>query len=161
MAGRHYPEPGALRSAAHPSVGSRAASGSGDDYLSNEAMYRVNRLRIGGGKDDLPGGHLHVSALLYPDDPAAMTSPDFEADRRATVDQAVAMVEAAGTAAPRWSSPSTSVPVDRSHGGEAQVDLVAMARGTVCLMHHLPFGGRSLATSARAGKHTTQPTADR
>jgi hypothetical protein len=48
----------------------------------------------------MPGGHLHISALVYPDDPGVLTSPAFEEDRKAVVDQTAALVEAAGAAAP-------------------------------------------------------------
>src|SRR5918998_1017780 len=84
----------------NPSEGSRAASGPGGNYLSNESMYRSNRLRIGMQAEDVPGGHLHISALVYPEDPAVLTGPEFEADRRAVVDQTIALVAAAGAAAP-------------------------------------------------------------
>ncbi len=93
-----YPDPASLRSAPDPSPGSRAASAPGGNYLSNESMYRTNRLRLGVGREDLPGGHLHISSLVYPQDPAALTSPAFEADRAAVVDQTVALVEALGEA---------------------------------------------------------------
>jgi hypothetical protein len=93
-----YPDPTALRTAPDPSPGSRAASAPGGNYLSNESMYRTNRLRLGTGHPNLPGGHLHISALEYPTDPGALTSPAFEADRKAIVDQTVALVEAAGKA---------------------------------------------------------------
>ncbi|MGR6966839.1 hypothetical protein ACU610_20465 [Geodermatophilus sp. URMC 61] len=95
-----FPAPSAVRCQDDPSEGSRAASGPGGNYLSNESMYRSNRLRIGMQAWDVPGGHLHISALVYPEDPAVLTSPEFEADRRAVVDQAVALVAAAGSAAP-------------------------------------------------------------
>ena len=49
---------------------------------------------------DVPGGHLHISALVYPKDLSVLTSPEFEADRRAVVDQTIALVAAAGGAAP-------------------------------------------------------------
>ncbi|WP_114560623.1 hypothetical protein [Desertihabitans aurantiacus] len=94
-----FPDPASIRSAPDPSPGSRAASAPGGNYLSNESMYRTNRLRLGVGREDLPGGHLHISSLVYPEDPAALTSPEFEADRKAVVDQTVALVEAAGRAA--------------------------------------------------------------
>src|SRR5699024_11905962 len=81
-----------------PSPGSRAASAPGGNYLSNESMYRTNRLRLAAGKEELPGGHLHISALTYPDDPAELTTPEFEADRRAIVDQTVDLVDAAARA---------------------------------------------------------------
>jgi hypothetical protein len=62
-------------------------------------MYRSNRLRLGVGAWDVPGGHLHISALVYPEDLGVLTDPAFEADRRAVVDQTVALVAAAGQAA--------------------------------------------------------------
>lgn len=93
-----YPDPAAVQCQPDPSVGSRAASGPGGSYLSNESMYRSNRLRLGIGAWDVPGGHLHISSLVYPQDPAAMTSEAFEADRQAIVDQTVALVLAAGSA---------------------------------------------------------------
>jgi hypothetical protein len=95
-----FPAPSAVRCQDDPSEGSRAASGPGGNYLSNESMYRSNRLRIGMQAWDVPGGHLHISALVYPEDPAVLTSPEFEADRRAVVDQTIALVAAAGAAAP-------------------------------------------------------------
>ncbi|HEY0616349.1 MAG TPA: hypothetical protein VGD15_02130 [Kribbella sp.] len=96
-----YPDPAALRTAPDPSPGSRAASAPGGNYLSNESMYRTNRLRLGTGHQNLPGGHLHISSLVYPTDQSALTSPEFEADRKAVVDQTVALVEAAGKAVRR------------------------------------------------------------
>ncbi|NAZ77523.1 hypothetical protein GTQ99_19200, partial [Kineococcus sp. T13] len=93
-----WPDPTALRCADDPTPGSRAGSGPGGSYLSNESMYRSNRLRIGMQAWDVPGGHLHVSALEYPADASLLTDPAFEADRRAVVDQTVALVTAAGAA---------------------------------------------------------------
>jgi hypothetical protein len=61
-------------------------------------MYRSNRLRLGLGLRNFPGGHLHISALEYPADLNVLTSPAFEADRKAVVDQTVALVRAAGAA---------------------------------------------------------------
>ncbi len=95
-----YPSPSAVRCQDDPSQGSTAASGPGGSYLSNESMYRSNRLRQGLQAWDVPGGHLHVSALVYPEDLSVLTSPEFEADRKAVVDQTVALVRAAGAAAP-------------------------------------------------------------
>ncbi|WP_448609502.1 hypothetical protein [Geodermatophilus sp. URMC 60] len=94
-----FPRPSAVRCQDDPSEGSTAASGPGGSYLSNESMYRSNRLRIGLQAWDVPGGHLHISALQYPEDPAVLTDPGFEADRRAVVDQTIALVAAAGAAA--------------------------------------------------------------
>ncbi|SEQ71146.1 hypothetical protein [Microlunatus flavus] len=93
-----YPDPSSLTSAPDPSPGSTPAAATGGDYLSNESMYRSNRLRIALGADDVPGGHLHISALEYPADPALLTDAAFEADRRAVVDQTVALVTAAAAA---------------------------------------------------------------
>ena len=94
-----FPDPGSLRELPDPTPGSRAASAPGGNYLSNESMYRTNRLRLGAGLPDLPGGHLHISSLVYPEDERALTSRAFEADRRGVVDQTIALVEAAGVAA--------------------------------------------------------------
>jgi hypothetical protein len=91
-----FPDPTTVRCQADPAPGSTAASGPGGSYLSNESMYRSNRLRLGFGLTDFPGGHLHISALVYPTDENALTSPEFEADRKAVVDQTVALVRAAG-----------------------------------------------------------------
>jgi hypothetical protein len=93
-----FPDPTTVRCRPDPSRGSTAASGPGGSYLSNESMYRSNRLRLGFGLRDFPGGHLHISALVYPDDPGVLTDPAFEADRKAVVDQTVALVTAAGGA---------------------------------------------------------------
>lgn len=93
-----FPDPAALRALPDPTPGSTAAAGTGGDYLSNESMYRSNRLRRALHAWDVPGGHLHISSLEYPDDPAALADAAFEADRRAVVDQTVALVEAAAAA---------------------------------------------------------------
>ena len=93
-----FPDPTALVAAPDPSPGSTAAAGTGGDYLSNESMYRSNRLRQGLHAWDVPGGHLHISALEYPEDPTLLTDDAFEADRRAVVDQTVALVRAAAGA---------------------------------------------------------------
>ena len=94
-------DPLSLTEAADPSPGSTAAAGTGGDYLSNESMYRSNRLRQGLHAWDVPGGHLHISALEYPADPTLLTDPAFEADRRAVVDQTVALITAAAGAVGR------------------------------------------------------------
>ncbi len=96
-----YPEPGAIRCKDDPSANSTAASAPGGSYLSNESMYRSNRLRLGAGLESLPGGHLHISALVYPRDGNALTDPRFRRDRRAVVRQTMALVRAAGTAVAR------------------------------------------------------------
>jgi hypothetical protein len=93
-----FPDPAVLCSTPDPSPGSTAAAGTGGDYLSNESMYRSNRLRLVLGADHVPGGHLHVSAILDPVDPATITDAAFEEDRRAVVDQTIALVRAAAEA---------------------------------------------------------------
>ena len=96
-----FPDPTTLVEAPDPSPGSTAAAGTGGDYLSNESMYRSNRLRQGLHAWDVPGGHLHISSLEHPADPTLLTDAAFEADRRAIVDQTVALVTAAAAAGAR------------------------------------------------------------
>ena len=84
---------------AGPTPGSQAAAGGGGDYLSNESMYRSNRLRLALGATDVPGGHLHISALVYPADPLVLINQAFAADRAQTIEQTMALVKAAGAAA--------------------------------------------------------------
>jgi pyrrolidone-carboxylate peptidase len=81
-----------------PTPGSQAERGGGGNYLSNESMYRSNRLRLALGATDVPGGHLHISALVYPQDPLVVIDPAFAADRAQTIEQTVALVKAAGAA---------------------------------------------------------------
>jgi hypothetical protein len=61
-------------------------------------MYRSNRLRLALGATDVPGGHLHISALVYPQDPLVVIDPVFAADRAQTIEQTAALVKAAGAA---------------------------------------------------------------
>jgi hypothetical protein len=83
-----------------PTAGSQAQAGGGGNYLSNESMYRSNRLRLALGATGVPGGHLHISALVYPADPLAVIDPVFAADRAQTIEQTLALVKAAGAAVP-------------------------------------------------------------
>lgn len=93
------PDPAAVRCHPNgPTPGSQAQSGGGGNYLSNESMYRSNRLRLALGATDVAGGHLHISALVYPADPLVVIDDAFAADRAATVNQTVALVRAAGRA---------------------------------------------------------------
>jgi len=85
------------RSTTGPAPGGRAESGGGGNYLSNESMYRSNRLRLALGATDVPGGHLHISALAYPADPCEIIDPAFAADRAHTIEQTIALVKAAAT----------------------------------------------------------------
>jgi pyrrolidone-carboxylate peptidase len=87
-----------------PSPGGQAQSGGGGNYLSNESMYRSNRLRLQLGATDIPGGHLHISALVYPADPLVIIDDAFTADRAATIEQTVALVQAAGRSIPSRSA---------------------------------------------------------
>ncbi|MFT7835215.1 hypothetical protein Q5530_03570 [Saccharothrix sp. BKS2] len=75
-----------------PTPGAAAASGGGGDYLSNESVYRANRLRLGLGATTVAGGHLHTPELGQPADPTALTDAAFERERRAIADQVVALV---------------------------------------------------------------------
>jgi pyrrolidone-carboxylate peptidase len=81
-----------------PTPGSQAQAGGGGNYLSNESMYRSNRLRLALGATDVPGGHLHISALVYPADPLVVIDQAFAADRAQTIEQTAALVRAAGAA---------------------------------------------------------------
>ncbi|MEJ5913845.1 hypothetical protein [Pseudokineococcus sp. 1T1Z-3] len=83
-----------------PQPGWLAAAGGGGDYLSNEAMYRANRLRRSAGRHDVLGGHLHVPA--FTGEHAGRCGEVAVAEhRRAVVDQTVALVVAAARAAAR------------------------------------------------------------
>jgi hypothetical protein len=83
-----------------PRPGEVAAQGSGGDYLSNESMYRANRVRLGLGATAVPGGHLHTPVLGVPDAPTTLTDTAFEARRRAIADQVVALATAAAGSVP-------------------------------------------------------------
>jgi pyrrolidone-carboxylate peptidase len=75
-----------------PTPGAVAAQGGGGDYLSNESMYRANRVRLGLGATAVLGGHLHTPVLGQPADPAALTDPAFEAERRNIANQVQALI---------------------------------------------------------------------
>jgi pyrrolidone-carboxylate peptidase len=75
-----------------PTPGRVAAVGGGGNYLSNESMYRANRVRIGYGATNVLGGHLHTPVLGQPVDPAALTDAAFEKQRRDIADQVKALV---------------------------------------------------------------------
>ncbi|GLZ33140.1 hypothetical protein Lesp02_53280 [Lentzea sp. NBRC 105346] len=77
-----------------PTPGAFAQSGGGGNYLSNESMYRANRVRVGMGATNVLGGHLHTPVLGQPADPAAITDPAFELERRNIANQVVALVSA-------------------------------------------------------------------
>ena len=81
-----------------PSADAQSQSGGGGNYLSNESMYRSNRLRTAIGATDVPGGHLHISSLVYPQNPLAIIDTAFASDRAQTIEQTVALVKAAGAA---------------------------------------------------------------
>ncbi|GIE18925.1 hypothetical protein [Winogradskya humida] len=82
-----------------PTPTTQAQSGGGGNYLSNESMYRTNRLRLQLAATDIPGGHLHISALTYPTNPLTLIDTPFTQDRTSTITQTIALVKAAGTAA--------------------------------------------------------------
>ncbi|GAA1986969.1 hypothetical protein [Amycolatopsis minnesotensis] len=81
-----------------PRPGEIAAQGGGGDYLSNESMYRSNRVRVGLGATSVRGGHLHTPVLGQPTAPDAITDADFEARRKTIADQTVALETAAASA---------------------------------------------------------------
>ncbi|WP_173916871.1 hypothetical protein [Halobacillus sp. Marseille-Q1614] len=82
-----------------PTENSKARSGGGGSYLSNESQYRSNRVRLGLGAYDIPGGHLHVAAQEnYPEDSDVYITEDFREFRQTTVDQTVELVKAAAGA---------------------------------------------------------------
>lgn len=93
--GGTFPDPTKIVCLTDPTPGAVANSGGGGDYLSNESMYRSNRLRIAAGALGVPGGHLHIPSLVYPQNPALVTNPAFEEFRRVIVNQTVALVRAA------------------------------------------------------------------
>ncbi|RZT21454.1 pyroglutamyl peptidase [Fictibacillus sp. BK138] len=79
-----------------PTSGSKARAGGGGSYLSNESMYRSNRVRLGLGAMDIPGGHLHIAAQeFYPEDKSVYITDEFKEFRKDTVDQTVELVKAA------------------------------------------------------------------
>lgn len=81
-----------------PTPGWRAFSGGGGNYLSNESQYRSNRVRIGLGALDVPGGHLHTPPQTYDADRTVLLSEDMRRVRHDIADQAVALVKAAARA---------------------------------------------------------------
>ncbi|WP_410669276.1 hypothetical protein [Amycolatopsis sp. cmx-4-68] len=93
-----------------PAPGEIAASGGGGNYLSNESMFRSNRVRLGLGLTSVAGGHLHTPVLGQPTDPAALTDADFEARRRAITAEVVTLA----TAAAGGSSVAVAPPVTES-----------------------------------------------
>lgn len=96
-----------------PTTHSRAFSGSGGNFMSNESMYRANRLRRAMGHDDLPGGHLHTPIVRFPKKTKTeITDSTWEATLKTTTDQVVALVstlaDAIETGDNAWSHASDS-----------------------------------------------------
>ncbi|GGM38855.1 hypothetical protein GCM10012275_07210 [Longimycelium tulufanense] len=87
-----------IRRTDEPRPGEKAASGSGGDYLSNESMYRANRVRVGLGATQVHGGHLHVPILTMPDSDTALTDPGYEQRRQQIADQTVELIRAGSLA---------------------------------------------------------------
>lgn len=81
-----------------PTPGAAARSGGGGSYLSNESMYRSNRVRLGLKATDVPGGHLHTPAQTYPSDRAVLLDATTQQRRHDIADQGVALVKAAAEA---------------------------------------------------------------
>ncbi|WP_410654870.1 hypothetical protein [Amycolatopsis sp. lyj-112] len=111
-----------------PKPGEIAASGGGGNYLSNESMYRSNRLRTGLGLAGVAGGHLHTPVLGTPADPAALTDAGFEARRAAISSQIVSLLTAAlgDTPAPSATKPATPAP-----DASARADVLAVPGTTL------------------------------
>ena len=81
-----------------PTPGWRAYSGGGGNYLSNESQYRSNRVRIGLGALDVPGGHVHTPPQTYAADRTVLLDDAMRQRRHDIADQAVALVRAAARA---------------------------------------------------------------
>jgi hypothetical protein len=81
-----------------PTPGYRAYSGGGGNYLSNESQYRSNRVRIGLGALDVPGGHLHTPPQTYAADRTVLLDDEMRQRRHDIADQAVALARAAARA---------------------------------------------------------------
>ena len=96
-----------------PAPGEIAASGGGGNYLSNESMYRCNRVRLGLGLTGVAGGHLHTPVLGEPADPAALTDAAFESRRQAIAAQVITLATAAA-AVPAPASPVPALPATRA-----------------------------------------------
>ncbi|MEA5366215.1 hypothetical protein VA596_42265 [Amycolatopsis sp., V23-08] len=65
--------------------------------MSNESMFRANRIRLGLNLTSVAGGHLHTPVLGEPTDPAALTDPAFESRRQAIAAQVVTLATAAAS----------------------------------------------------------------
>lgn len=102
-----------------------AVEGGGGDYLSNESMYRANRLRLEMGRTDVAGGHLHTKSLGYESIPAGqVTSATFESARAAVVDQTVAIFGAAAEALrPPVTAHATVTPAEASAGESVSITI--------------------------------------
>ncbi|GMA29489.1 hypothetical protein [Arenivirga flava] len=92
-----------------PPAGAFAVSGGGGDYLSNESMYRVNRLRVGLGLDEVAGGHLHVPVLDY---------MDLAANRATNVEQTQQLILAAAAALTPGDDEAAPAPVPAPSSGQ-------------------------------------------
>ncbi|MEV7046281.1 hypothetical protein [Amycolatopsis sp. NPDC051061] len=90
-----------------PAPGEIAASGGGGNYLSNESMFRANRVRLGLGLTSVAGGHLHTPVLGQP---TGLTDPDFEARRQAIASEVIALTSAAAGSSPAVSLPAKESP---------------------------------------------------
>ncbi|SEF34993.1 hypothetical protein SAMN05421837_107681 [Amycolatopsis pretoriensis] len=90
-----------------PAPGEIAASGGGGDYLSNESMFRANRVRLGLGLTSVAGGHLHTPVLGQP---TGLTDPAFEGRRQAIAAEVIDLAAAAAGG----TSPAVPLPVKES-----------------------------------------------
>lgn len=79
-----------------PLPGETGAAGSGGTFLSNESMYRANRLRVGLGATGVRGGHLHISPVPSPAGEALSDQASVN-DRRAITDLTIKLLGAAAS----------------------------------------------------------------
>lgn len=75
--------------------------------MSNESMFRANRVRLGLGLTSVAGGHLHTPVLGQP---TGLTDPAFESRRQAIAAEVIDLT----TAAAGGAAPATPLPVKES-----------------------------------------------
>lgn len=108
-----------------PTEGAEARSGGGGAYLSNESQYRSNRVRLGLGAVDMPGGHLHIASLeFYPKNKSIYIDEDFRHHRQVTVDQTVELVKAAANAG-KVKTSARMIDVIDKYEGNGEIDSTA------------------------------------
>jgi pyrrolidone-carboxylate peptidase len=96
-----------------PAPGEIAASGGGGNYLSNESMYRANRVRLGLGLTSVAGGHMHTPVLGQP---TGLTDPAFEARRQAIASEVLSLTSAAAGGS------ASAIPLQQNESPRAAVN---------------------------------------